>query len=50
LNLFLINSMAKDVPMGETYKGVLGYCAMDGLRLTAIVFFPAIALWLPGLR
>ena len=50
LNLFLINSMAKDVPMGETYKGVLGYCGMDILRLATIVFFPAIALWLPGLR
>jgi C4-dicarboxylate transporter, DctM subunit len=50
LNLFLINSMAKDVPMGETYKGVLGFCAMDTIRLLALVFFPLLALWLPGLR
>lgn len=50
LNLFLINAMARDVPMGETYKGVLGFCAMDFLRLAALVFFPALALWLPGLR
>jgi tripartite ATP-independent transporter DctM subunit len=50
LNLFLINAMAKDVPMGETYRGVLGFCAMDFLRLAALVFFPALALWLPGLR
>jgi C4-dicarboxylate transporter, DctM subunit len=50
LNLFLINAMAKDVPMGETYKGVLGFCAMDGIRLLALVLFPFLALWLPGLR
>jgi tripartite ATP-independent transporter DctM subunit len=50
LNLFLINAMAKDVPMGETYKGVLGFCAMDAIRLVLLVFFPLLALWLPGLR
>jgi C4-dicarboxylate transporter, DctM subunit len=50
LNLFLINAMAKDVPMGETYKGVLGFCAMDGMRLLLLVFFPVVALWLPGLK
>jgi C4-dicarboxylate transporter, DctM subunit len=50
LNLFLINSMAKDVPMKETYKGVLGFCAMDGVRLAVLLFFPAVALWLPGLK
>jgi C4-dicarboxylate transporter DctM subunit len=50
LNLFLINSMAKDVPMRETYKGVLGFCAMDALRLALIVLVPALTLWLPGIR
>ena len=50
LNLFLINAMAKDVPMGETYRGVLGFCAMDGLRLLLLIFFPVLALWLPGIR
>lgn len=50
LNLFLINSMAKDVPMGETYKGVLGFCAMDAVRIALLVFFPVLALWLPGIR
>jgi C4-dicarboxylate transporter, DctM subunit len=50
LNLFLINGLAKDVPMKETYKGVLGFCAMDALRILLLVFFPALALWLPGLK
>jgi len=50
LNLFLINSMAKDVPMKETYKGVLGFCTMDVIRVLLIVFVPMLALWLPGLK
>lgn len=50
LNLFLINSLAKDVPMKETYKGVLGFCVMDVIRILLILFVPALALWLPGLK
>jgi len=50
LNLFLINAMAKDVPMRETYKGVLGFCAMDAVRIALIVLFPVFALWLPGIK
>ncbi len=49
LNLFVINSMAKDVPMGETYKGVAGFCASDVVRIILLVFAPVLSLWLPGL-
>ena len=50
LNLFLINSLAKDVPMKETYKGVLGFCAMDVVRVILILYIPMLCLWLPGLK
>lgn len=50
LNLFLINSLAKDVPMKETYRGVLGFCAMDVVRVLLILFVPVVCLWLPGLK
>ena len=50
LNLFLINAMAKDVPMGETYKGVIGFCVMDVIRLALLVALPVLTLWLPGIR
>jgi tripartite ATP-independent transporter DctM subunit len=49
LNLFVINAMAKDVPMGETYRGVLGFVASDGARILLLALFPVISLWLPGL-
>lgn len=50
LNLFLINAQAKDVPMKETYKGVIGFCVMDVGRIMLILFIPMICLWLPGLK
>jgi len=49
LNLFVINAMAKDVPMGETYRGVLGFVASDFVRILILALLPAVSLWLPGL-
>jgi tripartite ATP-independent transporter DctM subunit len=49
LNLFVINAMARDVPMGETYRGVLGFVGSDFVRILVLALFPAICLWLPGL-
>jgi tripartite ATP-independent transporter DctM subunit len=50
LNLFVINAMAKDVPMRETYRGVLPFCVSDVLRIILLVLLPGLSLWLPGLR
>jgi C4-dicarboxylate transporter, DctM subunit len=49
LNVFVINSLAKDVPMIETFKGVLPFLMSDAIRVALIVFFPAISLALPRL-
>ncbi|MEM0934309.1 MAG: TRAP transporter large permease [Pseudomonadota bacterium] len=49
LNLFVINSMSKGVSMGETYKGVIGFCLSDVVRLGLLMAFPGIALWLTGI-
>ena len=49
LNVFIINSMAKDVPMLETFKGVLPFFLSDAVRVAIILAFPAIALVLPRL-
>jgi tripartite ATP-independent transporter DctM subunit len=49
LNLFVINAMAKDVPMRDTYRGVMGFVASDGVRILLLALFPALTLWLPGL-
>jgi tripartite ATP-independent transporter DctM subunit len=45
MNVFIISSMAKDVPMKETFKFVMPFLASDLLRVAAIVFFPGIVLF-----
>lgn len=49
LNVFIINSMARDVPMIETFKGVIPFFLSDIVRVAALVLFPAITLILPRL-
>lgn len=45
MNVFIINSMAKDVPMKDTFKYVMPFLASDLIRITAIVFMPSIVLF-----
>ncbi len=49
LNVFIINSLAPDVPMRETFKGVMPFFASEIVRVTLLVAFPAITLTLPRL-
>jgi C4-dicarboxylate transporter, DctM subunit len=46
LNAYVINSLAKDVPMVETFKGVIPFLISDFLRVILLFLFPAISLWL----
>jgi C4-dicarboxylate transporter, DctM subunit len=46
LNVYVVNSVARDVPMSETYKGVLPFLASDVLRTLAMLFFPVLSLGL----
>jgi len=49
LNVFIINSMAKNVPMIETFKGVIPFFASDIVRVAILILFPSITLILPRL-
>ena len=46
MNLFIINSMAKDIPIQRTYQGVLPFLVSDIVRVVILISFPAISLWL----
>jgi tripartite ATP-independent transporter DctM subunit len=46
MNIYIINRLAKDVPVMETFKGVLPFLASDLVRIVLLVFFPAISLYL----
>lgn len=49
LNVFVINSLARDVPMIDTFRGVMPFLLSDMMRLTLVVLFPAMCLILPKL-
>ena len=44
LNVYVVNSIARDVPMSETYKGVWPFLASDLLRMLLLLFFPSLTL------
>ncbi len=46
LNVYVVNGIARDVPMNETYKGVLPFLASDFLRIVVLLFFPVLSLGL----
>jgi tripartite ATP-independent transporter DctM subunit len=48
LNVYIVNSLAQDVPIAESYKGVLPFLAADALRTLLLLLFPPLSLWLVG--
>lgn len=44
MNLFIINAMARDVPMSHTFAGALPFVITDLIRLAALVAFPVLTL------
>jgi tripartite ATP-independent transporter DctM subunit len=45
LNVFVVNAIARDVPMFATYRAVAPFVAADVVRLALVVMFPSLALW-----
>ena len=46
LNVYVVNSLAKDVPIAESYRGVMPFLVSDTLRTIVLLLFPSISLWL----
>ena len=46
LNVYVVNGMARDVPIAESYRGVLPFLVSDVLRTLLLFFVPGISLWL----
>lgn len=47
LNLFILQSMFR-IPVGELYRGVLPFIAVQCAALACITYIPALSLWLGG--
>jgi tripartite ATP-independent transporter DctM subunit len=48
MNLYVIQGIAPDVPLGRIFKGVVPFLGADLVHLVLLVLFPAIALGLPA--
>lgn len=46
LNLFIISAMSKDVPIRETYKGIVPFVGADVFRIVLLTAFPIISIFL----
>jgi TRAP-type C4-dicarboxylate transport system permease large subunit len=46
MNLFIIHSVARDIPVTRTYAGVVPFVVSDLIRVCVLVAFPALTLWL----
>jgi tripartite ATP-independent transporter DctM subunit len=47
MNVFVINSLARDVPMSRTFLGVMPFFGAELVRVALLVAFPGLVLWLP---
>jgi len=46
LNVFIINKIAGDVPIAQTYRGVIPFVVADLIRLAILTALPVLSLWL----
>jgi TRAP-type C4-dicarboxylate transport system permease large subunit len=46
LNVYVVANIARHVPIGEIYRGVIPFLVWDVIRVVLLLFFPYIALWL----
>jgi len=45
LNVYVVNGLARNVPIGESYRGVMPFLMSDVVRTLLLLFFPSISLW-----
>jgi len=47
MNIFIINSLAPDIPLSQTYRGVIPFLLAEIIRIALLAAIPAIVLFLP---
>lgn len=48
MNVYVLNGIAKDIPLSKIFKGTMPFVAADVLHVAMLLAFPIVALWLPG--
>jgi C4-dicarboxylate transporter DctM subunit len=47
LNLFILKTLAPDVPISSVYRGVMPFMTADCIKCVILIHFPILVLWLP---
>ena len=47
LNLFILKTLAPDVPISSVFRGVMPFVTADCIKCVILIHFPILALWLP---
>lgn len=47
LNVYVIQAMARDIPLGTIFRGIVPFLIADFIHLGLIIAFPIVVLWLP---
>jgi len=48
LNVYVLHDLARDIPLGTIFRGIVPFLITDFLHLALLITVPAITLWLPG--
>jgi tripartite ATP-independent transporter DctM subunit len=45
LDVYVVHNIAKTVPIGEIYRGIMPFLISDAVRVALLLFFPVLTLW-----
>ncbi len=45
LDVYVVHKVAKTVPIGEIYRGIMPFLASDVVRILLLLFIPSLTLW-----
>ncbi|MFL9841516.1 TRAP transporter large permease [Sphingomonas sp. ST-64] len=48
LNVYVIQSIGKDIPLGQIFRGIVPFLIADFFHLAMLIAFPVVTLWLPS--
>lgn len=49
INVYVIKGVARDVPMGTIFRGIIPFFIADICHVTLLVTVPQLSIWLPGM-
>ena len=49
MNVYVIHGLARDVPLGDTFRGLIPFIAIELVRIALLFAIHSLVLWLPRL-